>query len=100
MRLTPSLAPSAGNAVCGPALASAARYLCDTATQIGEREQAREVCGRLRFRHESALTHLGMAEALFEDKEPSGRTEALQNVDMASAAFRDMKMDPSSGRRE
>jgi len=70
-RFVPHIAPFAASAVCGTALTCAARHLGAASALLGEREQAMryyeqalEVCGRLRFRPEIALTHLGIAELL------------------------------------
>jgi len=103
-----------------------ARHLGAAAALLGEPEQAMryyeqalEVCAKVGFRPEIALTHLGIAELLLGDagamnrastpgargKAPAGaggspappgaRAEALEYLDFAIAEFREMKMRPS-----
>jgi class 3 adenylate cyclase/tetratricopeptide (TPR) repeat protein len=98
--LAERLAPDAWRASVGEALTSAARHLGAAAAFLGEQDQARayyeealEVCGRLRFRPELALTHLQLAELLLD--EPRGHDEAMRHLNFAIAEFRDMKMQPS-----
>jgi len=74
--LVRQLAPAAASATCSTALTFAARHLGAASALLGEREQAMryyeqalEVCGRLRFRPEIALTHLGIAELLLGEPE-------------------------------
>jgi tetratricopeptide (TPR) repeat protein len=81
---------------------SIARHLGDAAALLGEREQAQayyeqalEVCNRLHFRPEIALTHLGIAELLLEDDHQAQLAGALEHLDFAIAEFRDMKMQPA-----
>ena len=100
-RLLPVLAPAASNALCGPALTCAARHLGAAAAQLGQSdlamryyEQARDLCGRLRFRPELALTRLGIAELLLEQY-PDERAAALEHLEFAIGEFREMKMQPS-----
>jgi hypothetical protein len=56
--------------------------------------QAIEVCTRVRFRPELALTRLQLAELVLEHY-PDERTAAIEHLDFAIAEFRDMKMQPS-----
>ena len=70
-------------------------------TMRGESEEARgyyhqaiDLCTRVRFRPELALSNLGLAELLL-DHFPDERAEALQHLDVAIAEFRDMNMQPS-----
>ena len=102
-----------------------ARHLGAASALLGEREQAMryyeqalEVCGRLRFRPEMALTHLGIAELLLDDALSSpaspiagagetpalpgradptdpARAEAMRHLDLAIAELREMKMQPA-----
>jgi hypothetical protein len=57
-------------------------------------QQALDVCARVRFRPEAALTHLELAELLL-DHHPAEQTEAQQHLDFAIEEFRAMKMQPS-----
>ena len=57
-------------------------------------QQTLEVCQRVRFRPEIALTRLQLAELLFEHY-PAERADALAHLDFAIAEFREMKMQPS-----
>jgi len=129
--LAAHLRPVAGLAYGGLALTCVARHLGAAAALLGERdeamayyEQALEVCEKIRFRPEIALTHLGIAELLLEgkggamnraptpgdrsgaregpqpDPVPRGvgdvsRAEALTHLDFAIAEFREMKMQPA-----
>jgi class 3 adenylate cyclase len=81
---------------------SVARHLGDAAALLGEREQAQahyeqalEVCGRLRFRPEIALTHLGFAELRLQDRDDARHAEALEHLDFAISEFREMRMQPA-----
>ncbi|MFQ6028614.1 MAG: AAA family ATPase, partial [Dehalococcoidia bacterium] len=78
-----------------------ARHLAATEALLGRLEQARarynqalEVAGKIGFRPETALTHLGLAELLLVHY-PEGPGEAMEHLDFAIAEFRDMKMQPS-----
>ncbi|MSQ15706.1 MAG: hypothetical protein EXR50_07585, partial [Dehalococcoidia bacterium] len=92
----------------------AARALGGAAALLGEREKAKEyyqqaleVCAKVRFRPEAALTRLQLAELLLaeaEDVRVQGlaplqsdeiKREALQHLDFAIAEFQAMKMQPS-----
>ncbi|MSQ15848.1 MAG: tetratricopeptide repeat protein, partial [Dehalococcoidia bacterium] len=80
---------------------SIARLLGGAAALLGEPEKARsyyqqalEVCAKIRFRPEIALTRLQLAELLLEHY-PDQRTDALQHLDFAIAEFTEMKMQPS-----
>jgi serine/threonine protein kinase/tetratricopeptide (TPR) repeat protein len=57
-------------------------------------DQAREICERVRFRPETALTRLEIAELLLEHY-PDERAAAIELLDFAIAEFREMKMQPS-----
>ena len=61
--------------------------------QGAEQRQALEACDRLRFRPESALTRLQLAELLLDhyQDEPG---EATEHLDSAIREFREMKMQP------
>jgi len=79
-----------------------ARLLGDAATLLDDRasarryyDQALETAGKIRFRPEIALTHLGLAELLLKDTDEAQRTEALGHLDFAMAEFRDMRMQRS-----
>jgi tetratricopeptide (TPR) repeat protein len=56
--------------------------------------RALEVCAKIRFRPEIALTRLGLAELLLEHY-PDERPAAIEHLDFAIAEFREMKMQPS-----
>ncbi len=56
--------------------------------------QALDVCGKLRFRPEIALTRLQLAELLLAHY-PEEWTEAIEHLDFAVAELREMKMQPS-----
>ena len=78
-----------------------ARHLGAAAALLGEPEkgrayyhQALEVCAKIGFRPEIALTRLQLAELLLEHY-PDERPEAMEHLDFAIAEFRDMKMQPS-----
>jgi len=60
----------------------------------GYYNQALDVCTRVRFRPEIALTRLELAELLLEHYREE-RAEALDHLDFAIAEFREMKMQPS-----
>ena len=78
-----------------------ARHLGAAAALLGELDKARayyqqalEVCAKVRFRPEIALTRLQLAELIFKhylDERP----QALEHLDFAIAEFREMKMQPS-----
>ena len=55
---------------------------------------ALEVCTKVRFRPEIALTRLGLAELLL-DHYPDERPAAIEHLDFAIAEFGEMKMQPS-----
>jgi len=82
-------------------LTCVARHLGAASALLGEREQARqhyeqalELAAKVRFRPETALTHLQLAELLLMNY-PDERAEALEHLDFAIAEFREMKMQPS-----
>ena len=52
-----------------------------------------EVCGKIGFRPEIALTRLELAELLLEHY-PDERDTALEHLDFAIGEFRVMKMQP------
>ena len=56
--------------------------------------QALEVCERVRFRPEIAMTRLSLAELLLEHY-PDERDAAIEHLDFAIAELRDMKMQPA-----
>jgi len=94
-----SLAASAcetSNPVClARLLGDAADLLGDAAAARRYYEQALDVAGKICFRPEPALTHLGLAELLLEGADKAQHAEALGHLDFAIAEFRDMKMQPS-----
>ena len=78
-----------------------ARHLGDASALLGNTEQARvyyhqalELCEKVNFRPELALSRLGLAEVLLEHY-PEERAEALEHLDFAIAEFQEMKMQPS-----
>lgn len=87
---------------CGLATGvSYARLLGDAAALLGERaqaqayyEQALEVCAKIGFRPEIALTHLRLAEMLLGEG-PAARTEVLAHLDFAIGELRAMEMQPA-----
>jgi tetratricopeptide (TPR) repeat protein len=86
--------------VMGPATCPA-RHLAAACALLGRREEARayydqalEVCGKIRFRPEIALSRLGLAELLLEHY-PDERDAAIEHLDFAIGEFREMKMQPS-----
>jgi len=77
------------------------RHLGATAALLGRPEEARnhyqeaiEVCTKVRFRPELALTRLGLAVLLLEHY-PDEKEEALEHLDFAINEFREMNMQPS-----
>jgi DNA-binding CsgD family transcriptional regulator len=79
-----------------------ARQLGDAAALAGEREtahacyiQAMESAGKIHYRPELALTHLRLAELLFEDADGAAQSEALEHLNIAVPELRDMKMQPA-----
>ncbi len=83
-----------------------ARHLGAAAALLGEPEQARdyyqqalEVCAKIRFRPEIALTRLQLAELLLEHY-PDERDEAVEHLEFAIAELREMKMQPSLEKAE
>ncbi|MCZ6784933.1 MAG: AAA family ATPase [Proteobacteria bacterium] len=90
----------------GSQLGCAARHLGAAAAMLDKLDDARayyadaiEVCERVRFRPELALTRLQLAELLL-DHYPDERDEAIEHLDFAIAEFREMKMAPSLERAE
>src|SRR5207244_5576274 len=80
---------------------SVARLLGDASVLLNRPDEARdyynqalEVCQKVRFRPEIALTRLGLAELLL-DHYPDERAAAIEHLDFAIAEFREMKMQPS-----
>jgi hypothetical protein len=80
---------------------SIGRLLGGAAALLGETEKARgyylqaiEVCAKVRFRPELALTRLELAELLLEHS-PDERPTAIEHLAFAIAEFREMKMQPS-----
>jgi tetratricopeptide (TPR) repeat protein len=85
----------------GGEFTSVARHLGDASSLLGRHDEARahyarslEICERVRFRPEIALTHLGLAELLLEHYSDE-RSAAIEHLDFAIAEFREMKMQPS-----
>jgi DNA-binding NarL/FixJ family response regulator len=82
-------------------LGSIARLLGDAAVLVGDRTAARgyyaqalESTGKIRFRPELALTHVGLAELLLQEGDEAARSEALEHLVIAIPELRDMKMQP------
>jgi len=85
-------------------LGGAAHLAGDRAAARAYYEQALEVCGRVHFRPEIALTRLALAELLLDDAlaadvPPEQRerehSEALSHLDFAIDEFSAMKMQPA-----
>ena len=57
-------------------------------------DQARELCEKVRFRPELALSRLGLVELLLEHY-PDERAAAIEHLDFAMRKFQEMKMQPS-----
>ena len=102
MRLLPHVRPMAGTLGNGErAVTCVARHLGAASALLGELEDARayydqglELCRRVRFRPETALTRLQLAELLLEHY-PQEQAQALQHLDFAIAEFQEMKMQPA-----
>jgi len=102
--LLPRLVPLAGQLDTGMSAGmgtSVGRCLGEAAALLGQfdnardfYEQALELCEKLRFRSEIALTRLAQAELLLEHY-PEGQAEAQVHLDFAIDEFRDMKMQPA-----
>ena len=82
-------------------LTCVARHLGDAAALLDRPSESRdyyhqaiEVCQKIGFRPEIALTRLSLAELLI-DHYPDERTAALEHLDFAIGEFREMKMQPS-----
>jgi DNA-binding CsgD family transcriptional regulator len=78
------------------------RHLGDAAALVGDRTAARayyaqalEVAGKIRCRPELALTHLRLAEMLFQETDDAARSEALAYLDTVIPELRDMNMQPA-----
>jgi tetratricopeptide (TPR) repeat protein len=78
-----------------------ARHLGGCAALLGEAEKARnydrqalELCNKIGFRPEIALTRLQLAELLLEHY-PDERDVAIEHLDFAIREFQEMKMQPS-----
>jgi DNA-binding CsgD family transcriptional regulator len=79
-------------------MAAYGRVLGEAARMLGKREQARDfyvralaVCEKARFRPETAIIQLDLAELLAFDF-PHQRTDAIAYLNMAIPAFEEMKM--------
>jgi len=100
--LYPRLSPLAGSIhyetwmlfCIGRSVGAAAALLGDTDKARTYYQQAIEVCTKVRFRPELALTRLQLAELLL-DHYPAERAEAIEHLDFAIRECRDMKMAPS-----
>jgi tetratricopeptide (TPR) repeat protein len=76
-------------------LGEAAALLGDLAGARAYYSQALEAAGKIRFRPEVALTHLRLAESLFQEPDDAARSEALEHLDIAIRELIDMKMQPA-----
>jgi hypothetical protein len=76
--------------LCG----GAAALLGETGKARGYYQQAIEICEKVRFRPELALTRLELAELMLE-RYPDERAAAIEHLDFAIAEFREIKMQPS-----
>jgi len=76
--------------LCG----GAAALRGETEQARGYYEQAIEICEKVHFRPELALTRLELAELLLEHY-PAERPAAIEHLNFAIAEFREMKMQPS-----
>jgi tetratricopeptide (TPR) repeat protein len=77
------------------------RLLGDGARLCGQADDARgyyakalEFCAKIRFRPETAVVRLDLAELLLEHY-PDERDAAIEHLDFAIGEFREMKMQPS-----
>jgi tetratricopeptide (TPR) repeat protein len=75
-------------------LGEAAALLADPVRARAYYEQALELCEKVRFRPEIAMTRLELAELLLEHY-PDERPAAIEHLDFAIGEFREMKMQPS-----
>jgi tetratricopeptide (TPR) repeat protein len=96
MPLAGQLAYSPGPSITG----SVGRFLGQAAALLGQPGEARacyaqalEVCAKVRFRPQIALTRLYLAELLEDDA--LQQAEALKYLDFAIEEFRAMKMQPA-----
>ena len=78
----------------GRSCGAAAALYGDYRASLGHYQQAIEICTKVRFRPELALTRLELAELLLNHR-PDERTAAIEHLDFAIAEFREMKMQPS-----
>jgi hypothetical protein len=97
------LTPLAGRLADSPGMitGSVDRFLGQAAALLDKPDEARahyqgalEVCARVRFRPETALTRLQLAELLLEHF-PEEQAEAQAHLDIAIEEFRAMKMQPA-----
>ena len=94
------LAPLAGHLSIQAAV-SIGRLAGEAAALLGQPEDARayyaealEVCERVRFRPEIALTRLHLAELLLQGT-PEEKAQAREHLEFAIGEFREMKMKPA-----
>jgi hypothetical protein len=98
------LAPFAGRLALGQWFGfggSIARLLGDAVALLGRPDEAHsyyqqaiDVCAKVRFRPEAALTRLHLAELLLENY-PDKTADAQGHLDFAIEEFREMKMQPA-----
>jgi hypothetical protein len=100
-RVLPLLDGASDMAIGQYSFACPARLLGDGAQLIGKAgeavnyySKAIEICEKVRFRPELALSRLGLAEVLL-DHYPNERGAAIEHLDFAIAELRDMKMQPA-----
>ena len=82
------------NACIARQLGAAAALLDRPAEARAYFEQALNVCGKMRFRPEIALTRLQLAELLLQHY-PDERATAVERLNFAIAELRDVKMTVS-----
>jgi hypothetical protein len=99
--LLPLLDPASDLATGQYSYVCPARLLGDGAKSIGRVQpavdyysKAIDVCQKIRFRPELALSRLGLAEVLL-DHYPEEHDTAIEHLDFAIAELRDMKMQPA-----
>jgi tetratricopeptide (TPR) repeat protein len=86
---------SVNSIVCIPRILGDAHVVLGRTSEArGEFERAADLCIKMRFRPELALTRAHLAELLL-DHYPDEHDAAIEHLDFAIAEFRDMKMQPA-----